>query len=127
MKIKIYLNDGEDHFFGFENKFANSPELTMVHSFELSETEHAFVNGLPGEKGMLRILEWVFEEFNVGEGPQAKEYRAKMLRSVSVGDVVVIGEMAWACGSYGWDRITTEQLNNAIIWDDEIGGLPNAG
>ena len=127
MKIKIYLNDGEDHFFGFVNKFANSPELTMVHSFEISETEQAFVNRLPGPQGMIHVLEYVFEHTNLRTETLGKAFSDKMLRSVSVGDVVVIGEMAWACESVGWERITTEQLNNAIIWDDEIGGLPNAG
>lgn len=119
MKIKIYMNDGEDHFYGFKNKFANSPELTMVHSLEISE----MFPHVASEREMLAVLEWVFQEFNIGEGPQAQAYRAKMLRSVSVGDVVVIGETAWACESVGWTRITTEELNNSIIWDDEKQGI----
>lgn len=112
---------------GSSTSFANSPELTMVHSFEISETELAFVNRLPGPQGMVRVLEYVFEHTNLRTEALGKAFSDKMLRSVSVGDVVVIGEMAWACESVGWERITTEQLNNAIIWDDEIGGLPNAG
>jgi hypothetical protein len=129
MKIKIYLNDGEDHFFGFKNDFANSPELTMVHEFEITETEMAFVNcawyNNSAPVQIMRILEWIFEELNIGEKTDlAKQYRAKQLRSLSVGDVVAIGEMAFACESAGWEKITTEELNKAIIWDDTIGGLP---
>jgi hypothetical protein len=123
MKVKIYLNDGEDHFYGFKNEFANSPELTMVHEFEITETEVAWIHGLKWH-AVIRVLDWVFQELNVGEGKIAKEYRAKCLRSLSVGDVVVVGETAWSVGSYGWDTITTEELNKAIIWDDKIGGLP---
>lgn len=125
MKIKIYLNDGEDHFFGFTNVFANSPELTMVHEFEITETELAWVHTIQWH-AMVRILDWVYQELNVGEDTKvAKDYRAKRLRSLSVGDVVVAGENAWAVAPCGWDMITTEQLNNAIIWDDSIGGLPS--
>ena len=112
MLIKIYLNDGEDHFFGFRNKFANSPELTMVYSFEVSEW--------PGVRPDIHAaLAWVFMEFNSGEGKFANEYRAKRLRSLSVGDVVTIGETAWACESVGWSAVSSTDLNNAIIWDDE--------
>jgi hypothetical protein len=106
--IKIYLNDGEDHFYGFRNKFANNPELTMVHAFEL-ETPVPNVHA---------VLQWCFVEFNIGSGEHAKAYREKMLRSLSVGDVVTVGESAWACESVSWVPITTEELNNAIIWQD---------
>jgi hypothetical protein len=115
--VKIYLNDGEDHFFGFKNDFANNPELTMVHSFEVDAFLFA---GHVKYDAISNIREWVYTELNVGVTSElAREYRAKMLRSLSVGDVIVIGETAFACGSYGWDTITTEELNNAIIWDDD--------
>ncbi|UOW93377.1 hypothetical protein SEA_LABELLE_51 [Mycobacterium phage Labelle] len=115
MKIKIYLNDGEDHFFGFHNKFANRPELTMVHSLETTDD----FDGVLTEEKIFEILAWVFYEFNIGESQHAKAYRAKLLRSLSVGDVVVVGETAWACESIGWKRLTTDELQAAIIWDDE--------
>jgi hypothetical protein len=120
VKIKIYLNDGEDHFFGFVNDFANNPELTMVYSFDISEMFPGVLADVPA------VLAWCFQEFNVGEGKHAQEYRSRWLRSLSVGDVVVVGETAWACGHVGWTKITTEQLNNAIIWDDEVNGCPKA-
>lgn len=124
MKVKIYLNDGEDHFFGFKNKFANSPELTMVHEFEITETEIAWVNSPLGHKAILSILDWIFQELNIGEESElATQYRAKRLRSLSVGDVVVLGELAFSCDSAGWGKVTTEELNSAIIWDDTIKGI----
>jgi hypothetical protein len=107
--VKIYTNDGEDHFYGFRNDFANSPELTMVHKFDL-EVPVIDVH---------QILDWCFTEFNVGDGEHAKAYRAKRLRSLSVGDVVVVGESAWACESVNWSPVSAEELSNAIIAEDE--------
>lgn len=51
------------------------------------------------------LLEQLFEEFNVGETSQvARAYRAKGLRSLSVGDVIVLDdEVAWLCGKAGWE------------------------
>lgn len=108
VNVKIYLNDGEDHFYGFRNKFANNPELTLVHKFELE---------VPAPD-VHQVLDWCFAEFNVGNGEYAKAYRAKRLRSLSVGDVVTVGEGAWACESVSWVPITTEELQNAVIAED---------
>jgi len=124
MLVKIYLNDGEDHFFGFKNDFANNPELTMVHEFEISETEMDWIYKRYSKDFAINVLEYVFEQTNIGEESKlAKEYRAKGLRSLSVGDVVSVGETAFSCDSCGWSRITTEELENAIIWDDSIGAV----
>lgn len=114
MLVKVYLNDGKDHFYGFHNQFANNPELTMVHSFEMSEWP-----GVPPK--MDSVLSYVYESLNVDDpaAKWAKEYRAKYLRSLSVGDVVAIGEAAWSVEPIGFKRITTEELQNAIIWNDE--------
>lgn len=111
--VKIYTNDGEDHFMGFKNDFANAPELTLVHKFDYKAIQ-CIANG----RFPFDVLEWVFEQTAIGETAFAKEYRRKGLRSVSVGDVVVVGETAFACESVGWKKISTEELENAIIWDD---------
>ncbi|GGS84816.1 hypothetical protein GCM10010156_49300 [Planobispora rosea] len=50
------------------------------------------------------VLEEAFEAFNVGEGELAAAYRALGNRSLSVGDIVVIGEVAFACAPIGWER-----------------------
>lgn len=106
--IKIYLNDGEDHFMGFRNNFANNPELTLVHKFQVE---------VPAPN-VHQILDWCFTEFNVGTSGYAMAYRAKQLRSLSVGDVVTVGEGAWACEPAAWVPITTQELNNAVINED---------
>lgn len=51
------------------------------------------------------LLEMIFHEFNVGEGFLAIAYRAKDLRSLSVGDVVIINDVAYECGRFGWGKI----------------------
>jgi len=54
------------------------------------------------------VLETCFEEFNNGQdSPVAEEYRDLGLRSLSTGDVVVIGEAGWRCDSFGWSRYNT--------------------
>ena len=110
--VKIYTNDGPDHWFGF---LKSDPELTLVFKLNIG-WEDPYTGRFPFD-----LLEFVFEQTNIGETDFAKEYRAKQLRSVSVGDVVVVGETAFACESVGWKKITTEQLENAIINDDTEG------
>jgi hypothetical protein len=54
--------------------------------------------------------------FKVGNAPlehlaglereMAESYRSRSLRSISVGDVVVIGETPLACGKTGWEPVT---------------------
>lgn len=109
MLCKIYLNDGENHFLGFLPDFA---ELTMVHSFETSESE----DKLLGVKG---TAEMIFEFTNTRRGPIGKAFNEKMLRSLSVGDVVTVGETAWAVDRIGFVPISTEDLQNSIIANDE--------
>lgn len=53
------------------------------------------------------VCEQAFEWFNVGENSYAKEYRAKGNRSLSVGDVVVVDEQAYAVDSFGWTKLDT--------------------
>lgn len=51
------------------------------------------------------VLDSCFEEFNVGEtSGAAQQYRLAGLRSLSTGDVVRIGEVAYRCDSFGWSR-----------------------
>lgn len=118
--IKIYTNDGEGHYWrGFDPEHA---ELTMVMSTEISD----FPGINPKDVKIVdRVLHYVFEETNIGTTSNlAVAWRRKLLRSLSKGDVVVVGETAFACASVGWDKITTDELNGAIIWDDELGRCP---
>jgi hypothetical protein len=49
-----------------------------------------------------KVLEGAFAEFNIGSGPVAQRYRANRLRSLSVGDVVKVGDQYWSVESAGW-------------------------
>jgi hypothetical protein len=107
--VKIYTNDGEDHFLGFRK---SNPELTLVFKLNIG-WEDPYTGRFPFD-----LLEFVFEETNIGDTEFAQEYRRRGLRSVSVGDVVVCGETAFACESIGWKKISTEDLENNVIADD---------
>lgn len=112
--VKIYTNDGEDHFMGFHNEFANNPELTLVFKCEL-HWEDPFTGRFPFD-----VLDFVYDQTQAGLGTtvMAVQYDSLRLRSLSVGDVVSVGETAFACEAFGWKKISTEELENAIIWDD---------
>lgn len=75
-------------------------------------------NGQPEE-----ALEHVYEQLNtVGSAyakflvpePWAVQYRADRHRSLSVGDVVTLAETAYRCDSYRWERLTSDELLDAI-------------
>lgn len=70
-------------------------KLLQVAKFEIP---------LPACGDINRLLEIIFHQLNIDE-PQvdwAVAYRANHHRSLSVGDVVVIGEQAWAVDFAGW-------------------------
>lgn len=111
----VYLNDGHLHLLGFG---ADGPaQLRAAASFTLDMAP--FLSAFPGQP-LSRIvktaLETVFEQLNIDDPTTewALKYRLAGHRSLSVGDVVVIGETAWACANSGWDLITAEQLHDAI-------------
>ena len=61
----------------------------------------------------------VWEQLNVGgdliEATEwCDEYRANGNRSLSTGDVVVIGETAFSCDPFGWSIVPTGDLVTAI-------------
>jgi hypothetical protein len=63
------------------------------------------------------IAEEMFYRFNVGEDEDAMEYRSKSLRSLSVGDVVVMRApsgsiVALACDRVGWKEI---EITNVVL------------
>ncbi|GAA1624114.1 hypothetical protein GCM10009733_020950 [Nonomuraea maheshkhaliensis] len=52
-----------------------------------------------------RVLAETWRIFNVGDDELARSYRARRLRSLSVGDVVAIGELAWAYNPIGYRQV----------------------
>jgi hypothetical protein len=115
--VSIFHNISRDASFGLNTVFRTGSEAPEgVRSVTLSDGrvswkeqaatpdeqhELVFVFTYEGE-GSSTELERIFEEFNVGGSALAHQYRARKLRSLSVGDVVVIGNQIWSCESCGW-------------------------
>ncbi|WP_433259215.1 hypothetical protein ACQPYK_49490 (plasmid) [Streptosporangium sp. CA-135522] len=74
--------------------------MMRVYAYDIP-AEHA--------RNPAQVLEEAYETFNVGDDERAQAYRERSNRSLSVGDVVVIGEVAYVCASVGW-----ELLNGSI-------------
>ena len=104
----VYLNDGVLQSFGFGDQAP--AQLHAAASFTLD------MAGQPHPDHLKAALETVFEQLNIDDPTAiwALKYRLAGHRSLSVGDVVVIGETAWACADSGWNLITADQLHDAI-------------
>lgn len=116
--VKVYLNEGPDHYFGFTNDFSNEPRLRMAAAFNVSVLE---ADTMPGTSWPTPLLEQVFEELNIGgDGAPAwvTQYRAESNRSLSVGDVVTLTvadqTKAYACESVGWKEVTVDAVAKAV-------------
>lgn len=113
MNTQVYLGTNfRDSSAGF-NRLAPT-SLRLAARFELpDELATVLSAGAP-----ILALEHVYEQLNRGSGailePWASEYLIGTNRSLSVGDVVVIGETAYAVAGFGFDRITTDDLLDAI-------------
>jgi hypothetical protein len=68
-------------------------------------------------RGVVSLLDLVFEQLNVDDpdAAWAVDYRNRGHRSLSVGDVVVVGEQAWACEPAGWKPVAVEASQ---VWYD---------
>lgn len=105
----VYLNEGEDHFFGF-NTYAPA-RLHQAAHFDLE-----LLHGAPADTVIPGALEIVFEQLNIARPHHSWALRCRLAgnRSLSVGDVVALGETAWACAGVGWTPITADQLRAAL-------------
>jgi hypothetical protein len=103
----VYLNN-PPQFLGF-GRFEPA-KLYAAAGFTLTPA------GRPSADQVKVALETVFDQLNIDDPdqPWAICYRQAGHRSLSVGDVVVIGETAWACAPSGWDLLTADQLHDAI-------------
>ena len=101
----VYLNQSPQHYCGFDT----TAELQAVVTFTLT------MDCTPSTEHLTGVLEHVFEQLNIDDPDQswAQGYRRNGLRSLSVGDVVVLGETAWACAPSGWTHLTADQLQAA--------------
>jgi hypothetical protein len=112
--IQVYLNLTRDGMgFGFLNQFS-APALALALKFD-DDLDTKLIDGMP-----IAALETVFEQLNVGLEPGyaarswTKTYRAQRNRSLSTGDVVIVGETAFSVESFGWKVVDTDTLLDAI-------------
>lgn len=107
MTVTVYLNDGPHNFDGFDPA---SAQLREAVRFDAVVSE-----SVPSEATTTRLLETVFEQLNLDPDREwAQLYHAEGNRSLSVGDVVVLGEIAWTVERSGWAHISTDDLTRSI-------------
>lgn len=102
MIIKVLLN--ETSMF---KPYGENDELTLAATSAICDTHAEEAGG---------VLDLLFEELNVDE-PRTEfgqAYRQARNRSLSVGDVIVLGEVAYACEPGPWRIVTVraEQITN---------------
>jgi hypothetical protein len=102
-----------------------SESVSITDHADFGDAHRALLKYVVGADYYLRTVqntaahtsyELVFEQLNI-DSPEcawALRYRGARHRSLSVGDVVVIGEAPWACCAAGWKRITTDDLHAAL-------------
>lgn len=114
--ITIYLKGWQDS--GLYHDAVNNP-IHARHNEAMAVHQRSFVDYKVGDviykafsyrsdtvdSDDTVILERAFRWFNVSENLIAERYRMLGNRSLSVGDVVVIGDRAYSCDSAGWSLI----------------------
>ena len=77
----------------------------------------------PMEAHPLNVADGLFAAFNADSAPgdlgrMRAEYRARKLRSLSVGDVVTMNGASWQCSSVGWEQVGGP-LNILTGWPED--------
>lgn len=92
----------------FWSEFAHSDLFVQVLKFDC---------GFPKCGRVEMLLAIVWDQLNIDNpaADWAQKYRKEHHRSLSVGDVVVIGEQAFCCDRAGWSPVT---LTEAQVWHD---------
>lgn len=103
----VYLNESRDSYLGFDPMTA---QLRLVARFLIPAPESA--------AALTAALEDIYVQLNVGgelvaAADYTLEYRAAGHRSVSVGDVLVIGESAFTVARFGFDSLPAGELSAA--------------
>jgi len=101
LPVTVYLNQSrDDYVFGYQP----GDQLEAAATFDVSPSL------LDGPDGPHAVLELVFSELNIDDPTEqwALDYRARRNRSLSVGDVVQLGESAFAVAGCGWDNVALQ-------------------
>jgi hypothetical protein len=134
MKVKVYLNEGPDNYFGFDHH-KSALRLAAEFDVELADYDHLaayvtrphfapdsseeVIREVLNKHDLDHLLKWasptlnkVFEQLNVGGEMYPAEaytvtYRLAGNRSLSVGDVITFGEItqkAFGVEPSGWSN-----------------------
>lgn len=106
LTLQVFHNVSSDRMRFFEGY---KPEDPLTHVFDL------VVVGADLDQGVHKVLDYAFYVLNIGhdsdritveDKAQAIAYRERKNRSLSVGDVIIIDGVAYACAALGWDQVT---------------------
>jgi hypothetical protein len=112
-RIRVYHNVARDPAgrpLGMLDGYAPDHPVALVAELHLPTTGVAPMDAAS-------TLATVFRLFNVGDDPEfgtpdphAIEYRSRGNRSLSVGDVVAVGDRHFACARISWDPIDPPRI-----------------
>lgn len=107
--VKIFLNNETDRIFTMESPLVRG--YRDGDQFRLAASAEAELD-LTDSEGVDNLLEALFDQGNFqADGVFKDQFTSGGHRSLSVGDVVVIGESAYAVLSWGWKRVALDHDN----------------
>lgn len=99
--VQVWLNQSDG--WNFWNGYTPGDKMLLAAEY------YADASMLPNhdESQPNAILNQAFRELNIDDPTTewAQQYREDRHRSLSVGDVVVVGESAYACARMGWQPV----------------------
>ena len=131
MTARIYLTTDTADFLHYRSTGALAPRSVQeAAAFPLDvaggDPDSAPPASAQQQKAIMEALETIFVELNDEPTQQwAQDYRAAGNRSLSVGDVVVLGEAAWVVAPVGFERISSDDLATAMVpvaRDERVSG-----
>jgi hypothetical protein len=110
--VTIFHNVSRDAGFGLNRVFLADPHPGVGAEVRSHELVRVFTYDIdPPVFDVDAALNQAFETFNIGTNELAAQYRARRLRSLSVGDVVQVRSDFYACDSVGWSKVSADDLN----------------
>lgn len=112
MKVQVFV-------YKFLDDFSDRRGYRKTVEFELPDDS---------ERDHTKVLEHIFEQLNVGgelvpAEPWTVEYREGLNPSLSVGDVVILGDKPWYCARFGWEPLDPcwEPADDEYIYNASSG------
>ena len=106
VKTHILINEADGNFFGYKPEHAD--KLKYVTAFTQ-----------PDDRGDITALEMAFQVGNSADPESDVLYYNHGVRSISVGDVILIERngafTGFACASLGWEPVDVEALPAAVL------------